>query len=415
MNVISRSTTYRDADVPSPRRKHRPDYWLPVIATGLLSIGLVVVYAISPGMSVLKGVSESYYISKQLIAILLGVAAFVILSKVPYTYWRKVVKPVIVVAAIAAVAVFAFGDQINGAHRWIQIGGVSFQAAELIKFALLIWLADFLARRKSEVALNDYHRTLKPLGIAFLAIAFVVAVLQSDFGSTAVMVGMGVSMMFVAGVPLKRLFMAGFILLAIGGLLIMTSSYRRDRVSTYLNPTADCQNAGYQSCQALIAVGSGGMFGLGLARSVQAYGYLPEAANDSIFAILAEKFGFFGVTIILAAFAMLFGRLTRIIERAPDDFARLLITGVLSWFSVQAIINIGAMIGLLPLKGITLPFISYGGTSLLFVTGALGIAFQISRYASLGNVSQVGANAHEDLPYRRGQRRPYYATARRST
>lgn len=399
----------------TPRRRHRPDYWLPVIATGLLAIGLVVVYAISPGMSAQRGVSEGYYISKQLIAILLGVAAFITLSKIPYTYWRKAVKPLIIAAALSAIAVYVFGERVNGAYRWVQIGGVSFQAAELIKFALLVWMADFLAKRKSEVALDDYHKTLKPLGIALALVAVVVAVFQSDFGSTAVMIGMGVAMMYVAGIPMMRLVQAGVLLMVVGGLLIMTSSYRRDRVTTFLNPTADCQNAGYQSCQALIAVGSGGMFGLGLARSVQAYGYLPEAANDSIFAILAEKFGFMGVTIILAAFAMFFGRLTRIIERAPDDFSRLLVTGMLAWFSVQAIINIGAMVGLLPLKGITLPFISYGGTSLLFVTGALGIAFQISRYATLSNkVNESGAEPYENTAYRRGQRRPHYATARRS-
>lgn len=385
-----------------------------MIAVGLLSIGLVVVYAISPGMSAQRGVSEGYYISKQLIAILLGVAAFIALSRIPYSYWRKVVKPLIVAAVVAAFAVFVLGERVNGAYRWIQIGGVSFQAAELIKFALLVWLADFLARRKSQMALGDMQKTLKPIGLAFLAVVLVVAVLQSDFGSTAVMTGMAVAMMFVAGVPMKHLFRAGMLLVVIAGLLIATSAYRRDRVATFLNPTADCQTTGYQSCQALIAVGSGGIFGLGLARSVQAYGYLPYAENDSIFAILAEKFGFIGVSLIIAAYATFFGRLTRIIERAPDDFSRLLVTGILTWFSVQAIINIGAMIGLLPLKGITLPFVSYGGTSLLFVTGALGIAFQISRYShSTTRTNLSGVSPYEDSTYRRGQRRPYYATARR--
>lgn len=395
-------------------RRHKPDYWLPLLAVGLLSVGLIVVYSISPGMSALKGVSEGYFISKQLIAIALGIIAFVALSKVPYTYWRRVVTPMIVVAALASVAVFVLGDRVNGAYRWIQIGGVSFQAAELVKFTLLIGLADFLARRKGEARLDDFHKTYKPLAFVYAAIAIVVAILQSDFGSTAVMVGMGVAMMFVAGIPAKRLIMAGLIMVALGAMLILPFGYRRDRLATFMNPTADCQGAGYQSCQALIAVGSGGMFGLGLARSVQAYGYLPEAGNDSIFAIMAEKFGFVGVSVIVAAFAMLFGRLTRIIERAPDDFSRLLVAGMLAWFSVQAIINIGAMLGLLPLKGITLPFISTGGTSLLFVTGALGIAFQISRYASLRNITDTREAPHENYAYRRGQRRPYYATARRS-
>jgi cell division protein FtsW len=398
----------------TPRRRHRPDYWLPVIATGLLAIGLVVVYAISPGISTLRGVSESYYISKQLIAIILGITAFVVLSRVPYQLWRRAVVPLIVLSVIAALAVQLFGDRVNGAYRWIQIGGVSFQAAELIKFTLLVWVADFLARRKAERALGDQSLTLKPMAIAIGLICVVVAIFQSDFGSTAVMISMAAAMMFVAGVPMQKLFLIGAAIVVALGLLIVTSDYRRDRFATYLNPSADCQDTGYQSCQALIAVGSGGMFGLGLARSIQAYGYLPEAANDSIFAILAEKFGFLGVSIIIAAFAVFFGRLTRIIERAPDDFSKLLITGMLAWFSVQAIINIGAMIGLLPLKGITLPFISYGGTSLLFVTGALGIAFQVSRYAALGKRNESG-ETHDDPSYRRGVRRPYYTAAGRRT
>lgn len=394
-------------------RRHRPDYWLPVLATFLLAVGLVVVYAISPGMSAMRNVSEGYFISKQFIAIVMGVVAFIILSKIPYQWWRKVVKPLIIAAVISAAAVQLFGEEINGAHRWVQFGGMSFQAAELIKFALLIGIADMLSSRKSEGQLDSMNRTFKSLLIVLGLIALVVGVLESDFGSTAVMTAMMGAMMFVAGVPMKRLLYAGLAVVIGSAILILPSDYRRDRMSTFFNPTADCQNTGYQSCQALIAVGSGGMFGLGLARSVQAYGYLPEAANDSIFAILAEKFGFFGVTLIISTYALFFSRLTRIIERAPDDFSRLLITGMLAWFSIQSFINIGAMIGLLPLKGITLPFISYGGTSLLFVTGALGLAFQISRYSSLSNRIKEGEQGSESLAYRRGNRRPYYASVSR--
>lgn len=397
-----------------PRRRHKPDYWLPVIAAGLLATGLIVVYAISPGMSVLQGVSEGYYISKQLIAIFLGVVAFIVLSRIPYQWWRNVVIPVIVTAGIAALMVMLFGEKVNGAYRWIKIGGVSFQAAELIKFALLIWMADLLAKRKGESRLDDMHYTLKPILLAMGAIGIIVGIFQSDFGSAAVMVGMMVAMMFIAGVPLKKFALIGGVLLIGASVLILSSDYRRERMATFFNPTADCQNTGYQSCQALIAVGSGGMFGLGLARSIQAYGYLPEAANDSIFAILAEKFGFFGVSIVIAAFTVLYGRLARIIERAPDDFSRMLMAGMLAWFAVQATINIGAMIGLLPLKGITLPFISYGGTSLLFVTGALGMAFQVSRFSVLSSkVSSLGNKQDDDSAYRRGNRRPYYATVSR--
>jgi cell division protein FtsW len=176
--------------------------------------------------------------------------------------------------------------------------------------------------------------------------------------------------------------MFGGIILIGATLAISVSPYRRDRLQTFMHPERDCQNVGYQACQALIAVGSGGMFGKGLAQSVQAYGYTPEAANDSIFAVYAEMFGFIGVTVLLGLFIAFFTRLLRIMERAPDTTSRLLITGVLAWLSTQELINIGAMIGLLPLKGITLPFISYGGTSIIFVTAAVGLAFNVSRYTT---------------------------------
>jgi cell division protein FtsW len=214
---------------------------------------------------------------------------------------------------------------------------------------------------------------------------------------------------------MKRIMLISAVI-AVGTIIaISSSSYRRERVATYLNPSADCQDSGYQACQALIAVGSGGIFGLGLGKSVQAYGYLPEAANDSIFAVLAEKFGFFGVSIVLGIYLWLFGRFRRIILRTPDLYSRLFVVGVLAWISVQSIINIGAMIGLLPLKGITLPFISYGGTSLVFVMAALGAVFNISRYTTfeaIRNVTKAGEGSNDYIPGRGRQRRPHYAAMR---
>ncbi|MDB5182222.1 MAG: Stage sporulation protein [Candidatus Saccharibacteria bacterium] len=397
------------------QRRHRPDYWLPLIATGLLGIGVVVVYAISPGVSTQNNVSEAYYITKQLVAVALGAIAFLVLSRVPIRWWRSAIKPLILASILTALAVQFFGARVNGAYRWVQIGGFSFQAAELIKFTLLIWLADLLARAKKAGKLDSWQDTLKPLAICLVAIAIVVGVMESDFGSTTVMVGMISAMVFVAGLPLKRIMMIGGTI-AIGAILLISAiPYRRQRLLTFLHPAANCQTTGYQSCQALIAVGSGGMFGLGLGKSVQAYGYLPEASNDSIFAILSEKFGFIGMTLILAAYAVFFGRLAKIIEKAPDDFSGFLVTGMLAWFSVQAAINIGAMIGLLPLKGITLPFISTGGTSVLFVTGALGLAFQISRYSSYSISNNNQRSLNDDPTSGRGQRRTYYTTVRRRT
>ncbi len=400
----------RPIKVGNLARRHKPDYILVLLSVILLSVGLIVVYAIGPGLSAQKNVSENYFVSKQLTAIALGIIAFIITANVSTKTWSHIEKPLIILAAIASVAVRIFGEEVNGAYRWIQFGGMSFQAVELVKFALLIWLAGFLTQRIKNNEISNERLTFKPLMIVLLIIAVVVAKLQSDLGSTGVMVIMMAAMIFVAGMPLRRVFAIGGVIAVGTILLISTSSYRRDRFSTFLNPTKDCQSTGYQACQALIAVGSGGITGLGIGKGVQAYGYLPEAANDSIFAIMAEKFGFLGVSVILGLFLAFFSRIKNIIERAPDDFSRLLCVGILAWLSTQTIINIGAMIGLLPLKGITLPFISYGGTSLVFITAVIGIVFNISRYTSYSvsiNQNNEG-NRNESSTDRRRVRGAYH-------
>jgi cell division protein FtsW len=263
-------------------------------------------------------------------------------------------------------------------------------------------------------SITNTQKTLKPVVIAIGALGVIIAGLQSDLGSAGVLIAIMAVMAFVAGLPLKRIALVGGII-AIGVVLAVVSTpYRRERLQTFLNPTADCQDAGYQACQAMNAVGSGGLIGLGLGSSVQAYGYLPEAANDSIFAIYAEKFGFIGSIILLLIFGALFARIAMIAERAPDNFSRLLVVGVLTWLSVQSVVNIGAMIGLLPLKGITLPFISYGGTSVVFIAAAIGIVFQVSRYTSLeaprmrDNSSSNNRSGYENSRHGRRVRGAYH-------
>lgn len=399
-------------------RKHRPDYLLLIIALLLSAIGLIVVYAISPGLAATRGVNNSYFVIKQVIAIGLGLIAFAIASSMPLTIVKKARDGLIIATFIGAAIVQIAGEEVNGATRWIQVGGLSFQIAEMIKLTLIIWLSMFLTERMRKGEIDDTKKTLKPLLIAMVLIAIIVGKLESDLGSTAVMVAVMGILAFTSGFPMKRILLIGGII-AVGVLiLVSTTPYRRARVHTFLNPTSDCQASGYQACQALIAVGSGGMFGLGLGNGVQAYGYLPEAANDSIFAILAEKFGFLGVSIVISLYLLLFSRFKRIIERTKDSFMRLFVIGVMTWISTQAIINIGAMIGLLPLKGITLPFISYGGTSILFMMAALGIVFQISRYTSFEPMRNSAhapnkENSDDNRPMRRRVGRPHYAASSR--
>lgn len=396
------------------QRRHKPDYILLILSALLLVIGLIVVYAISPGLAAQNNVSNNYYVSKQFVAISLGLVAFGITSRLPTSIWQRIQWPLIIAAGVSSVAVRIVGEQVNGAYRWIQIGGMSFQPVELVKLALIIWLAGFLAARLKERDLEDYAKSLKPLGIVGAACIVVIAGLQSDLGSTGVIAAIVAIMLFVAGLPLKRVAVLAVVLIGVAGLFIASSEYRRDRFYTYLNPESDCQDAGYQTCQALIAVGSGGLTGRGLASSGQAFGYLPEAANDSIFAIMSEKFGFIGMSIILLLFAGLFSRLKRIIERAPDEQSRFIVVGVLAWLSTQAFMNVGAMIGLVPLKGITLPFISYGGTSVVFVAAAIGIVFEISRYTTYEISAGSEGSMHEGSTDWRRNRRPHYSTASRS-
>jgi cell division protein FtsW len=394
-------------------RRHRPDYWILLLSVILLVIGLVVVYAISPALSASSGGNSTNFVTHQLLAIGLSVLAFAITSQLPLSAWKRFQKPLIIAAVIATLLALVIPVNLNyPAHRWVRLGGLSFQSVELVKFALVIWLAGFLTKRSREGLIGDFKVTLRPLLVILVVGGLIIAGKQSDLGSAGVMVAIIGAMAFVAGLPMKRVLLIGAVIV-IGVILAVASTpYRRERLFAYMHPSANCQTSGYQACQALIAVGSGGFVGLGLGRSVQAYGYLPEAANDSIFAIYAEKFGFIGSIVLLLIFTALFARLTKVAERAPDPESRLLVIGVLSWLSVQAIINIGAMIGLLPLKGITLPFISYGGTSVVFMAAAVGLVFHISRYTSFVSpleAADQGRRGYDNSRDRRRLGRPHYA------
>ena len=386
--VIGRSDNLSDGQL-SLGRRHRPDYILVILCATLLSIGLIVVYSISPALAQASHVSSTHYISRQMLAIAMSIVAFVATSRIPLGVWRRYARPLLVIAAVATVlALLLPVNPAYPAHRWVRLGvGLSFQSVEIVKFAALVALAGFLTDRIARGQLNDFLKTTKPLLIAVGVAGVVIAGpqslrAQSDLGSMAVLVAIVAAMSFVAGLPLRRLLLGAGILAICATLVILPSQYRRERLTSFVHPESNCQDAGYQACQALIAIGSGGAVGLGLGRSVQAYGYLPEAANDSIFAIYAEKFGFVGSIILLGLLGAFFSRIKLVAERAPDDFSRLLVSGVLAWLSVQSIINIGAMLGLLPLKGITLPLISYGGTSVVFVVAAVGLVFQVSRYTT---------------------------------
>ncbi|MBX4188812.1 FtsW/RodA/SpoVE family cell cycle protein, partial [Candidatus Saccharibacteria bacterium] len=272
----------RYSDKGGAVRRHKPDHWLLVIGALLMIIGLVVVYSISPALSASQNTSQGYFVTKQLIDIVLGIFTFLIASSLPLNIWTKAAKPLAIAAIVGSLLViFMPVDAVYQAHRWIRLGGFSFQVAELIKLALLVGLASFLAQRAREGRLADVKATLRPLIIVLVLIGVFVARFQSDLGSAGVMISMMAVMAYVAGIPLKKVAMIGGLVVILLILAVSSSAYRRERLATFVHPESNCLTTGYQACQALISVGSGGALGLGLGYSVQAYGYLPEASNDS--------------------------------------------------------------------------------------------------------------------------------------
>jgi cell division protein FtsW len=374
-------------------------------------------YAISPALAALGGdVSDNYFVMRQFIAVVIGIATFWGVSKVSIDTWQKLQKPLIITTLVISLLTLFTGAGGIG-NRWIEFGSFSFQPVELVKLTLVITFAGFLSKTIESGNLTNLSYWRIPM-ILGAVLAFIVVILQRDLGSAAVIFAITVAMMFMAGFPLLRIGLVVLAILVFAVGAIAATPYRRDRVATFLNPAADCSNEGYHSCQALIAVGSGGLMGVGLGRSIQAYGYLPESQNDSIFAIYAEKFGFIGSIVLLAIYGGLLMRILNIMQRAPDRASMLISAGVFTWFTVQATINIAAMIGLIPLKGITLLFVSYGGSSLIFSMAALGIVFHISKYTSLRKVvhelpEQEGAKNESNSHWRRDSR-PRYTVTRRS-
>lgn len=371
-------------------RKHKPDYGLLLIILLLIVLGLIVIYSISPALSyrLIGQSNENYFLYRQLIHIFVALAGFTVASLLPIQFWKKILPFLIIATVISTLLLLIPGISItqNGATRWIGSGNFSFQPAELLKLTLVLYLAFVLGKRRLE-EINDPATTVWPISFLLLLVAIAVVFIQKDMGTMLVMVAIVLGMLYLAGLELRQMAaitgsLAGLMLLA-----IIMFPHRIARLLTFLNPQGDVQGAGYHINQALIAVGSGGILGVGLGRSIQAYGYLPEAANDSIFAIFAEKFGFIGTVFILILFTILTYKIFKVAQKTDDNVIRLLVSGVGLWFASHIVINIGAMLALLPLTGITLPFLSYGGSSLLLMMIALGIVFKASKQTSLSSSS----------------------------
>lgn len=388
------------------RRKHRPDYLL-IIAVGiLLGLGLVIIYSISPVLShkLLDDVNRNYFLYGQLLHVGLGLAAFMFTSNFNYTRWQKLLPVLLILTGLSLLFLVIPGLSVskNGATRWVDIGLFSYQPVELLKLTLVVGLATYFSRLNI-AELKNRARGFWPIAGLLLLVVLLVVFLQRDLGTMIVIAAIVVGLFFAAGVDFAQL----ATLLALGGGLgaasILLFPHRIERITTFVNPDSNVGGAGYHLNQALIAIGSGGVLGLGIGKSVQIYGYLPEAANDSIFAIIGETFGFVGSLVILGLFGFLALRMLRIAQSAPSRYSQLLVLGVLMWVITQTAVNITAMVGIIPLTGVPLPFLSYGGTSLVMTMAAMGIIVNVSKYTERGS--------HEDSTLRRRNRRAHYAFA----
>ena len=391
-------------------RAHHPDYVMALTVVILLAIGLVMMYSISPILShkLVGSADRNYYFLNQAKFIGIGVAMWIGVTAIPFPFWRKYAPWLLGAAIIAMLALMVPGLSYSkyGATRWLNLGPFSLQPAEVMKVALILYLAAWFERRTREV--KSFMDGVFPFLVMVGAACFVIVVFQRDMGTMAVLAGATLGMLLAAGVRWQHLTAVVGLALGAGWLAIAAFPHRLARLGTFLNLDCDLSASAlgknYHICQALIAIGSGGIFGLGLGHSIQVYGYLPEAANDSIFALVAEEFGFVGSLAIIGLFGFLVYRGFMVARTAPDMFSRLAATGISLWILFQATINIGAMLSLIPLTGIPLPFISYGGTSLVISLFGMGILLGISKYTV-----REGSDANSRL--RRGVSRPHLANA----
>ena len=392
-------------------RRHRPDYILLIFMVFLMMLGLIVLVSINSALTQSHG---DNMVVKQAIFLIAGSLAFTIAAHTPLRIFEKNATKLMWIAVAASALLFVLSllpgqPMVScelGACRWFLVNGISFQAAELIKFALLFYVAVFIAARVRAGELNNVKTTLVPIALAVAVMAFFIIVLQKDMGTGIIMLSIVFAMLFMSGISKKLLFSILGVTVLLGILLIVLFPHRIERVATFLGTHSDTAAASSDETwhidQALIAVGSGGMFGKGLGKGVQSYGYLPVASSDSIFAVIAEMFGFFGTIAVLLIFGGILYRLLLIMDRSERLEFRLIMAGIIAWVGMHILVNIGAMLGVVPLTGITLPFLSTGGTSLIMMMLLCGVAFQISRYTSHAAV-QTNKGVPTDAYYRRGR------------
>jgi cell division protein FtsW len=361
-------------------KKHQPDYTLIAVVFIILIFGLVMLSSASSVVAYQKYGDSNYLLKHQLFyGISLGILAMFVISRIQYQNWKKYAIPMLIVTIVALFSVLMSGAGLSsgGAKRWIDFGFFTFQPSELTKLTFIIYLATWLSKKGKVI--NNFAYGFVPFLVLLGVITFLV-MMQPDLGTMTVIALVSIAIYFIAGGSIKHimLIIAGGI--SLFAMLIKIAPYRAARFSVFLNPELDPQGIGYHVNQALLAIGSGGLLGLGLGRSRQKYNFLPEVTGDSIFAVIAEELGFIISLGLIVLFFMLMIRGFKVARSAPDTFGKLVAAGITCWFTIQAVVNIGSMVSLLPLTGIPLPLVSYGSSAIVISLAAIGILINISKY-----------------------------------
>jgi cell division protein FtsW len=358
-------------------QRTKPDFWLILLTFILVGYGLVMVFSTSYYKGIIDYQNAYYFFNKQLIFAAIGLVLFFIFSNIPYYWYRKHIGKLLLLSLAMLIFVLITADEINGAKRWVSFGFFSFQPSEFVKIVMLIYTASIMV--KKQTILGNFKKTILP-PLTVIGIFCGLLVIQPHYSATVIIFSSCIIIIFCAGVKLRQL-----LLLASAGIpvligVLFLDQYRIDRVMTMLNPFSDPQNNGYQVIYSLYAIGPGGITGVGLGNSIQKMAYLPEAHTDFIFSIIAEELGFIGAGLLIVLFAIYVIRGVRIALQAKDLFGMLLGIGIVSLFAIQVIFNLGVATALLPVTGVPLPFISYGGSSLMLQLTATGILLNISRH-----------------------------------
>jgi cell division protein FtsW len=365
-------------------RKLAPDKWLFAATIGLALFGVVMVYSASAVMAQKENGNQFYYVIKQGVWVAIGLVVMLLAMQFNYQQLknRRIVYSLLLLCTLGLMSVFAFSST-NGAHRWIKLPGLSLQPSEISKLALIIFLAYFLEKRAGEE--GDFLRTFLPCGIVAGWLAALIVV-EPDFGTALMLALIFTVVVYTAGARVLHLGLAAAPALVVAAGLLIFVPWRLKRLITFLDPWADQQGSGFQVVQSLIAIGSGGTNGLGFAQGKQKMLFLPFAHSDFIFAVVGEELGLVGALAVVAVFALFLWRGIRTALLAPDRFGMLLSIGIVTSIVAQALFNISVVLSLVPTKGIPLPFISYGGSSLVPTLAAVGILLNVSQHAS-GNIS----------------------------